>query len=315
MNVGVALQRARTERNLSLAMVTERTKIQPWILEALESGRLQEMMSPIYVKGFLTSYAKFLHLDPGPLITQFVAPVPQEASVASQTQLPPAPKAQPVAPMHIPWLLLRRLGSGLAIVAAIGAFVVINPLKRIPHSTPASSAQQKSAKSVSNSQHAAKAAAKRKSAPAETAAASVQKPAAPSQPVTLPPAAMPTEPVKLATPPLLTMASVAPISDPLKPAALPTLTLMVTQPLDLLVNAKRPTWITVRADGRLIAEQRLGRGAKEHWMAKKQFELVIAKPAEVELTLNGQPISPFAVAHRGRMLITHRGITKLPGED
>lgn len=315
MNVGVALQRARTERNLSLAMVTERTKIQPWVLEALESDRLQEVMSPIYVKGFLTNYAKFLHLDPGPLMTQLV-PVPEPAPVISQPQLPPVPKAPRVAPVqiHIPWPLLRRLGSGLAVVAAIGALIVINPLKWIPRSTPASAAPQKAATSMSNNQKAVKATAKKKAAPADTASAPVRKPAAPNRPVTPPPSVIPTEPVRLATPPL-TMASVAPISDPLRPEAPPTLTLLATQPLELLVNAKRPTWITVRADGRLIAEQRLVRGAKEHWTAKKQFELVIAKPAEVELTLNGQPISPFAVAHRGRMLITHRGITKLSGED
>jgi hypothetical protein len=70
--------------------------------------------------------------------------------------------------------------------------------------------------------------------------------------------------------------------------------------------------VQVRADGKLLTQQRLQRGANERWMAKKQFELIIAKPSQVELTLNGQPISPFLLANRGRLLITHQGITRLP---
>ena len=308
MNVGIVLQQARTERNLSLKMVTERTKIQAWVLEALESDRLQEMMSPIYVKGFLTNYARFLHLDPTPLMAQFSAP---QTPAVPELQLPPAPPAKtekPQVPIHIPWPLLRQIGSGVAIATALVGLIVINPLKHLPHVSLPHLALPKIAKRAPSAN-----AAKKKPE------AMAQKPAVPHQPqapsVTPSPAALPVGPTRLATPAALTMASVAPVSDPLKPEPPPTLVLLATQPLELLVNAKRATWVTVRADGRLIAEQRLVRGAQEHWTAKKQFELVIAKPTEVELTLNGQPISPFAVAHHGRMLITHRGITKLPGEE
>ena len=47
MNIGSQLQEARRERKLSLPDVTRETKIQPWVLEALESDRLQELMSPV----------------------------------------------------------------------------------------------------------------------------------------------------------------------------------------------------------------------------------------------------------------------------
>jgi hypothetical protein len=99
-----------------------------------------------------------------------------------------------------------------------------------------------------------------------------------------------------------------------KPPELPTLTMLATQPLELQVSAHRTTWIQVRADGKLLTQQRLERGAKEQWTAKKRFELIVAKPSQVELVLNGQPISPLAIAHQGRLLITHHGVTKLPDE-
>jgi len=82
--------------------------------------------------------------------------------------------------------------------------------------------------------------------------------------------------------------------------------------LELQVSATRTTWIQVRADGKLLTQQRLPRGSNERWTAKKQFELIVAKPSQVELVLNGQAISPLAIAHQGRLLITHHGVTKLP---
>ena len=87
MSAGSVLQRARKDRKLSLTDVTEKTKIQPWVLEAIEADRLQELMSPVYVKGFITTYAKFLRLEPEPLLAQLPWPQPEPA----QEELPPAP--------------------------------------------------------------------------------------------------------------------------------------------------------------------------------------------------------------------------------
>lgn len=244
MTVGGQLQEARAERKLSLADVTRETKIQPWVLEALESDRLQDLMSPIYVKGFVTTYAKFLHLDPAALIAQLRWPQPDVA----QQPLPP------VSPLAVTWLrpIPRRLGVAAAVSVVTVGFLIASPLRRF--SVPS--------------------------------------------------------PLKLGAPKL---ASVSSVDESTRPE-LPTLTLLSTQPLELLVSAHRTTWIQVRADGKLLTQQRLERGAKEQWTAKKQFELIVARPSQVELILNGQPISPFAIAHQGRLLITHHGITKLPAK-
>ena len=239
--VGAQLQQARAERKLSLADVTRDTKIQPWVLEALEADRLQELMSPVYVKGFLATYAKFLHLDPAPLIAELQWPQPEPA----QLPLPPVPPALPVLPR------LRRLGLAVVISAAVIGAIAMNPLRRVPA-------------------------------------------------LSLP---------KLDLPRL---ASVTTVNETPKPLPLPTLTLLATQPLELRVTAHRTTWIQVRADGKLLAQHRMERGANERWTAKKQFELIVSQPSQVDVVLNGQPINPFAIAHRGRLLITHRGITKLP---
>ena len=245
--VGEELQRVRQERKLSLADVTQQTKIQPWVLEALEADRLQELMSPIYVKGFLTTYARFLGLDPGSLIPHLRWPQPEPV----QQDLPPAHEAV----WSVAWRALRpqlrRVGPAVALSAALIGIIAVNPGRWFARLSPST-----------------------------------------------------VNPPKVA--------SVTTGRDAPKPPELPTMTVLATQPLELQVSATRTTWIQVRADGKLLTQQRLPRGSNERWTAKKQFELIVAKPSQVELVLNGQAISPLAIAHQGRLLITHHGVTKLP---
>ena len=247
-SVGQRLQEARQARRITPAEVSQATKIQPWVLEAIESNRLQATMSPIYVKSFLITYAKFLQLDPYPLIAQMFPPAP----------LAPAPEIQPVAAVSVAsWpldglrdalgALLRRLVP-VAVVAATVAFVAIaKPLRWLPSLR-------------------------------------------------------------------VTQAS---FSAPLKPAPVSpsaALTVKPTQPLDVAVVARRPSWISVKADGDLVAQQQLSPGSKEAWTARRRLELVIGNPAQVEVLLNGHSISPIAMAHHGRILITHKGGTPLDDE-
>lgn len=56
---GNIIKKHREEKGLSIKEVSERTKIRPYIIEALESGNFQ-IMSPIYVKSFLRTLSKFL---------------------------------------------------------------------------------------------------------------------------------------------------------------------------------------------------------------------------------------------------------------
>lgn len=345
MSVGTQLKEARMQRKLSYTAISEVTKIQPWVLEALETDRLQNMMSPIYVKGFLASYARFLRLDPEPFLAQIQWP--QAESTQPQEQLPPA---QPAAPIKIqmpqvklpqlqlpkfqlpklqlpkfqlprmrlpqwqvqlpkisvpqftmsrlPHLnvslpLLRRVGATVAFVAFAGGIVALNPLRwvsqrslsatRLTANSPAEIAQEGRITVVRGPEY--------KEAKLSSTDEAVEKTVAPA------------------------LASITPISEPLKPAKPPVLEPIALQPLELQINARRTAWIKVRADGKLLTQQRLRRGANERWVAKKEFEVVVSKPSQVELALNGQPITPFAIAHGGRVLITRQGVKPLPEKE
>ncbi|MBI4322664.1 MAG: helix-turn-helix domain-containing protein [Candidatus Omnitrophica bacterium] len=246
-SVGAQLTQARTERRLSLQEATKATKIQVWVLEALERDELHATMSPVYVKGFLSTYAKFLGLEPAPLIAQLL-PAPTGSGQ-------PTPEASPHStPLGFidrfewggPWA--RRIGSlGLGLA---GLLVVMNthPQRWVPRRV----AHQEASLSVIHKQ------------------------------------------------------------EPLAPQ--PSIALKPLQPLELAIVARQPTWISVKADGTLVAQQKLAAGAQEAWKADRRFDVVIGAPAKVEVLLNGRSISPLAMAHRGRLAITHSGIAALKEE-
>ena len=65
---GKYLKAERESRNLSLKEVSESTKIREHLLKAIEEDQYELISSPVYVKGFLNIYAKYLGLNPDDII-------------------------------------------------------------------------------------------------------------------------------------------------------------------------------------------------------------------------------------------------------
>ena len=84
---GARLKKIRLEKGLSLEDVQKKTKIHLNILKAIEGDSLSDL-SPIYLKGFLKIYAKFLGVDPKDYITDYKEP---NAPAQSASQSEPGP--------------------------------------------------------------------------------------------------------------------------------------------------------------------------------------------------------------------------------
>jgi len=240
-SAGEQLRQARTERGLTLKQVSQATKIQPWVLEALEADRLQQSMSPIYVKSFLSSYARHLHLNTEPLVTQFFPPANPTAEPSPTVALP----IQSERSWEVPWPVIRRMGTMVAGCAGLLLLVRSHPLHWL-------------------------------------SARGLQRQASVSVPLPQDKTAMET-----------------------------VLQLEPTEPLEIVLLAHQPTWISVKSDGKLITQRQLTAGSQETWTAHKRLELIIAKPSHVDVMLKGQPISPLVMAYQGRLLITHKHIKPL----
>lgn len=72
-SVGARLKKIRLEKGLSLEEVHKKTKIHLSILKAIEEDSLIKL-SPIYIKGFLKIYCKFLGVDPKEYMADYKEP-------------------------------------------------------------------------------------------------------------------------------------------------------------------------------------------------------------------------------------------------
>jgi cytoskeleton protein RodZ len=68
--MGAYLRAARRGRRISIERAAEETKIRSDFLMRMESDEF-DFLAPAYVRGFLKSYARYLHVDPEPLIEDF----------------------------------------------------------------------------------------------------------------------------------------------------------------------------------------------------------------------------------------------------
>jgi cytoskeleton protein RodZ len=69
--IGDILREAREREGLDFAHLSEKTRLRPHILKSLEKEAWHTFSAPVFVKGFLRSYASALHLDAETLITLY----------------------------------------------------------------------------------------------------------------------------------------------------------------------------------------------------------------------------------------------------
>jgi len=121
--IGQVLRDARTERGIALSEVERVTKIRTKFLQAMEEERWDELPAPVYARGFLEIYARFLGLDDGPLVEEYRRTV----EGAERSEPIPAAVLQPgvlgrrrrsrIRPLVLPL-------AGLAAAAALGVAIV-----------------------------------------------------------------------------------------------------------------------------------------------------------------------------------------------
>ena len=80
--IGEALRSTRERRGLSIAEVAQDTRISPRFLEALEAEQFDELPAPVYVRGFIRSYASYLKIESQPLLDQLVGGIAEAGAPA-----------------------------------------------------------------------------------------------------------------------------------------------------------------------------------------------------------------------------------------
>ena len=112
--IGDALVAARRQQGVALADAAAETRVREAYLAALEAEDFAALGGDVYVKGFLRSYARFLRLDPEPLIAAYRHHYERHHhdEISSLAH-------QPVAPLPTERSPALVVGIGVALIALV----------------------------------------------------------------------------------------------------------------------------------------------------------------------------------------------------
>jgi transcriptional regulator with XRE-family HTH domain len=260
------LKKARLEQGISLEEAYKKTKIHLNILKALEGEGLTNL-SPVYLKGFLKIYCKFLKVDPKEFLSDYKEAAPvlpkkisDEDAIKQKQNIVPEFLRQAAGRLSAFKGLLRKLKAmlwPLLIIALSG--ILLFYIGRFIFARPGASSHKKDLSLTAPAK------------PGLRKEESKQRPKAQSP-----------QPVKAAQ-----KAFVAPKN--------------ITPEIRLGVRARENCLLSVRVDGKMLFPQRvLEKGRFESWLAKEKIELFIGDASALELELNGQILPKLG--RRGQQL-------------
>ena len=133
--LGERFRAAREARGLSLSDVAEQIRIRSVYLSAIEDENWAAIGAPVYVRGFLRTYARFLGLEPEEMVAEFNAQAPAPS---------PAPLPHPL-PSSAEYLGTERPARNLSpliwvaslVAVVLVAFVFYNELQLHQRRAPA----------------------------------------------------------------------------------------------------------------------------------------------------------------------------------
>jgi len=142
--LGNTLSRARRARAISLEDVERDTRVSRRYLQALENEDFSVFPAPVYARGFLRTYSRYLGLNPDELIRVF----PNGDLTVDITPLPSVSRP-PAELINVNWLV-----AGLVAIFLLGAGLLLlrggstTDVGALPKETPATSAQTASGGAV-----------------------------------------------------------------------------------------------------------------------------------------------------------------------
>ncbi len=155
--IGEKLEEARKRKGISIREAAETTKIRGDYLQKFEANSFELDLPPLYIRGFLRSYARFLDLDPERIVGDFNSvlaegkPARREGrevygrvdfSDASRSQEGGEAAAPGRSPQDQALMLKFALLGGGAIIAIVIIILLINVLFSRSSSKAALAAQQ-----------------------------------------------------------------------------------------------------------------------------------------------------------------------------
>lgn len=145
--LGATFSSARRKLGRSLSEAEAATRIRTKMLEALERGDWDMLPNAAYVRGYIISYAKFLELDPAPLLQKYSEETGHLTN-RDRMRLPEQVVPARDRAHHVPWRAAAAVAGVTALIAlaiwGIGRFVgepdKLPPVPNTPETTASASA-------------------------------------------------------------------------------------------------------------------------------------------------------------------------------
>jgi cytoskeleton protein RodZ len=284
LGVGRALADARRAQGLELADIAQQLKFMPRQIESLEAERFDSLPGPTIARGMVRTYARFLKIDPDPLLEKMAGRVepsdatPQLAARFNQ----PVPFSDGGKRSTVAYLAF----SALVLVAAGVLFYQW----RHERAAPVFVSPEKLAQEEEKAPEApAPAPAAEAPKPVATAPAPVPKPAPAAVPAAKP---LPKPAPKPAPAPV---AAAAVVPEP-KPAAAEPLPVVPAPPRNggpnrLVLRFEEDSWVeVVDANGRNLVSSLNRAGTERSVRVSPPFNLVVGNASHVKVTYNEKPI-------------------------
>ena len=129
--IGQKLRQARTERGVELSEVERATKIRAKFIEAMEGDRWQELPAPVYARGFLDIYARYLGLDHEALLEEYrhtvegegeEQPIPDSVIKPGRLRNRPARRLPSIGSINVG--PAAKVLAGVLVVVVVGLVIV-----------------------------------------------------------------------------------------------------------------------------------------------------------------------------------------------
>jgi cytoskeleton protein RodZ len=284
LGVGKALSEAREAQGLTLADVAQQLKFMTRQIESLEAERFELLPGPTIARGMVRTYARFLKIDPEPLLQSMTGRVdapdatPQLAARFNQ----PVPFSDNGRRSTVLYL---ALSAGVLAIAA--ALVYEWHQERAPSSSVVTAAKTPAEKKLTRAQppsppvvaaEALQPEPRVEPAPVIAPRAAPQPPATPSKPVAAP-----------KEPPTSTTVASATATEPAKPAdATPPKT---SGPNRLVLRFEEDAWAEVTdSAGRNLVSSLNVAGTERVIRGTPPYNLVIGNAQHVKVTYNNREV-------------------------
>lgn len=291
---GTLLREARERLGLSIADAAAQTKLAPRQIEALEADDYQHLPEMAFVRGFVRSYAKVLHLDPQPLLAALPQAKPISMQVSPASVEVPFPDARSPQLQNLIWLGAALFLSVIVVAVAVWNFTspsapetpeqpveaaipLPTQVQVIPASAVAEAAASSVAPAVLVAQSAVPVAKTASTMPAVKPAPST----AAVKPTPAMPAAKPAQPVAAPAP-----KPPVPVAKPLAPAAK-----VATESSNLRLTFGEESWTEVRdKNGNIVSSQLNPAGSELRLSGQGPFTLVVGRASSARLTYKGKTV-------------------------